>query len=44
VRGRWPVFVPLFVKGWRKINNEMGKACGTYGREEKYIHGFGGEG
>jgi hypothetical protein len=24
-------------------NNEMGGACGTYGRQERFIRGFGGE-
>jgi hypothetical protein len=23
--------------------NEMGEACSTYGRQERHIHGFGGE-
>jgi hypothetical protein len=25
-------------------DEEMGKACGTYGEEKKYIQGFGTEG
>ena len=23
--------------------NEMGRACGTYGRQDRYIQGFDGE-
>jgi hypothetical protein len=26
-----------------QIKNEMGRACGTYGGEERCIQGFGGE-
>ena len=27
----------------RCFTNEMGRACGTYGGEESWVHGFGGE-
>jgi hypothetical protein len=27
----------------KKKNNQIGRACGIYGREERCIHGFGGE-
>jgi hypothetical protein len=26
-----------------KKEDEMGETCGTYGLEEKYLQGFGGE-
>jgi hypothetical protein len=28
---------------WRKLQNEVGGACGTHGRGEKSVQGFGGK-
>ena len=38
-------FIVLLTKhtGDQIKKNEMGKACGTYGMQERCIYGFGGE-
>jgi hypothetical protein len=28
---------------WTKLHNEVGKACGTHGRGQKSVQGFGGK-
>ena len=34
---------PNNIRGMKIKKNEMGVTCGTYGREERCITGFGGE-
>jgi hypothetical protein len=34
---------PQYCSGDKIDKNEMGGACGTYGGEERFIQGFGGE-
>jgi len=37
------LFVTKFYTGDQIKKNEMGRACGTYGRQERCIYDFGGE-
>jgi hypothetical protein len=40
---QWPVSLAKYYSGVRTKTNEMGGVCSTYGREEKFKQGSGGE-
>ena len=45
VRGEWRTrtFPTKYYSGDQIKKNEMGGACGTYGGEERCLHGFAGD-